>query len=135
MTYNIKANLRQLVVIHLVILTAIGCAKDPGLSQTKILAIGESTTAAAPGYRKKFLDLAKADNLIIDMLGPNSDGAQLSYDGDHAGFRGTTCSDLVKWIGSGEVKYSPDIVILWQGTNDCGWGYQFYSNQIIYELS
>lgn len=81
--------------------------------------------------------MAKADNLMIDMIGPNSDGAQLSYDGDHAGFRGITYSDLVKWIGSGEVKYSPDIVILWQGTNDCGWGYKFYiqNHQIIDELS
>lgn len=137
MSYRIKPNLRQLVAIHIVILSMLGCDKPPGLSQTKIMALGESTTAAAPGYRKKFFDLVKADNMIIDMIGPNSDGAHSSYDGDHAGFRGITYSDLVKWIGSGEVKYSPDIVILWQGTNDCGWGYKFYiqSHQIIDELS
>jgi lysophospholipase L1-like esterase len=129
--------MRHSVIIPFVILFITGCVKPPGLSQTKIMALGESTTAAAPGYRKKFLDLANSDNLIIDMIGPNSDGTQFFFDGDHAGFRGKTCSDLLEWIGSGEVKYSPDIVILWEGTNDCGWGYQFYTqdHQIIDELS
>lgn len=106
-------------------------------SQTKVLALGESTTAAVPGYRKKFFELAKADYQNIDMIGPNSDGANLSYDGDNAGFRGKICSDLFKWIDTTSVNYSADIVILWEGTNDCGWGYKFYENNlsIIDELS
>lgn len=107
------------------------------LSQIKVMALGESTTAAAPGYRKKFFDLSKANGLNIDMIGPNSDGAKLSYDSDNAGFRGKICSDLLKWIDSECLNYSPDIVILWEGTNDCGWGYKFYidNHTIIDELS
>ena len=90
--------------------------------------LGESTTAAAPGYRMKFCDLAKTDGLSIDMIGPNSDGTGLSYDGDNAGFDGLTCSELINKIYLDLAGYSPDNVLLWEGTNDCGWAYQFYNN-------
>ena len=97
-------------------------------SQIKIMPLGESTTAAAPGYRMKFCDLAKTDGLSIDMIGPNSDGTGLSYDGDNAGFDGLTCSELINKIYLDLAGYSPDNVLLWEGTNDCGWAYQFYNN-------
>lgn len=137
MAHILRQNLRQLVVLHIVILSMIQCDKPAEISPTNIMALGESTTAAAPGYRKKFVDLAKEDNLNIDMIGPNSDGTQLSFDDDHAGFRGRTCSDLLLLIDSELANYTPDIIILWEGTNDCGWAYQSYiqNHQTIDELS
>ncbi len=101
------------------------------------MSFGESTTEAVPGYRKKFCDLAKTDGLSIDMIGPNSDGTGLSYDGDNAGFAGNACSNLINKLFSDCAEYYPDIVLLWEGTNDCGWAYKFYINNhpIIDELS
>lgn len=106
-------------------------------SQIKILPLGESTTEARPAYREKFWDLAIADGLSIDMIGPNSDGTGLSYDSDNAGFIGYTCSKLINELDSDLAGYSPDIVLLLQGTNDCGWAYDYYINNhpIIDELS
>ena len=106
--------------------------------QTKIMAFGESTTFDPPGsYRKKFYDLAKADGLSIDMIGPFSDGTGLSYDGDNAGFIGNPCTVLIEKLDSIYTYYSPDIILLWEGTNDCGWYYKYYINNhpIINELS
>lgn len=121
----------------LFILVLIGFISLSTFSQTKILPFGESTTMAIPGYRKILCDLAKAEGLSIDMIGPNFDGVGLSYDSDNAGFTGSTFSDLRIWLDSAYMNYSPDIVILWVGTNDCGWGYQFYDDNqsIIDELS
>lgn len=115
----------------------IGFISLSAFSQIKILPFGESTTKSIPGYRKILCDLAKADGLSIDMIGPNSDGEGLSYDSDNAGFTGSTISDLHIWLNSQYVNYAPDIIILLIGTNDCGWGYKFYKDNqsIIDELS
>ena len=102
------------------------------------MAFGESTTFDPPGsYRMKFYDLAKADGLSIDMIGPFSDGTGLSYDGDNAGFIGNPCTVLIEKLDSIYTYYSPDIILLWEGTNDCGWYYKYYINNhpIINELS
>ena len=88
------------------------------------MAIGESTTAETSGYRKKFCDLAVADGLSIDMVGPNSNGT--GYDADNAGYNGYTCLDLINKLRSFYKYYSPDIVLLLEGTNDCGWNFKFY---------
>jgi len=106
-------------------------------SQVEIMPFGESTTEGPPAYRKKFYDLAKTDGLSIDMIGPNSDGTGLSYDSDNAGFSSITCSLLIDKLYSDCDGYSPDIVLLWEGTNDCGWNYQFFidNHPIIDELS
>ena len=95
-------------------------------SQTKIMAFGESTTAMIPAYRKTFYDLATADGFNIDMVGPNSDGTGLSYDGDNAGFIGFPCAELITKFDSFYINYNPDIILLLEGTNDCGWVYSEY---------
>jgi lysophospholipase L1-like esterase len=94
--------------------------------QTKIMAIGESTTADPSSYRKKFYELATAEGLSIDMVGPNSGGT--GYDADNAGYYGKTCLDLTNFLQSFYKNYSPEIVILLVGTNDCGWNYRIYPN-------
>jgi lysophospholipase L1-like esterase len=93
-------------------------------SQTKIMAIGESTTADPSSYRMKFYELATGDGLSIDMVGPNSSGT--GYDADNAGYYGKTCQDLINLLRTFYKNYSPDIVLLLEGTNDCGWNYRFY---------
>lgn len=90
------------------------------------MALGESTTVAPLGYRKKFYNLAVADGLSVDMVGPNSNGT--GYDADNAGYSGYTCSDLINQLRLFYTNYSPDIVLLLEGTNDCGWDYKNYIN-------
>lgn len=86
------------------------------------MAAGESTTAEPSGYRTKFYELAVADGLNVDMVGPNSNGT--GYDAYNAGFIGFTCSELLNQFLLFYSNYSPDIVLLLEGTNDCGWHYQ-----------
>jgi lysophospholipase L1-like esterase len=108
------------------------------LSQTKIMALGESTTFDIRGaYRKKFCELANADGLSIDMIGPHSDGTGLNYDGDNGGFNGNPCTLIIDTLRKFYTYYSPDILLLLEGTNDCGWYYRYYLNDhpIIDELS
>jgi len=132
---------RKIIGKHLFNLSLIACIAvnyaPPAFSQKKVMPFGESTTVGPPAYRKKFCDLAIADGLSIDMIGPNSDGPGLSYDGDNAGFIGITCSLLIDKLYSDCNGYSPDIVLLLEGTNDCGWNYQYFTDghPIIDELS
>jgi lysophospholipase L1-like esterase len=99
-------------------------------SQITIMPLGESTTQVSPAYRKYFYDLAQADGLNIDMIGPNSDGTGLSYDSDNAGFHGFPCSQLITKIQT-FTEYLPDIVLLLEGTNDCGHLYDDYYPPIV----
>lgn len=127
----------KLFVKNIFILFIIVFLTPSAFSQVEIMPFGESTTEAPPAYRKKFCDLIIADGLSIDMIGPNSDGPGLSYDSDNAGFIGITCSLLIDKLYSDCNGYSPDIVLLWEGTNDCGWNYQNFTDNhpIIDELS
>lgn len=92
--------------------------------QTRIMAMGESTTADPFSYRKKFYELAIADGLSVDMVGPNSSGTGNGT--NNAGYYGKTCLDLINLLRTFYKNYSPDIVLLLEGTNDCGWNYRFY---------
>lgn len=64
------------------------------------------------------------------MIGPNSDGTDLSYDSDNAGFIGFSCSDLITKLNT-FTEFSPDIVLLLEGTNDCGHLYNNYYPPIV----
>jgi lysophospholipase L1-like esterase len=96
----------------------------PFFGQIKILPLGESTTAQTPSYRQKLCQLLTADGRNYDMIGPVSDGAGVPYDGDHAGFSGNTCDQLSAWVTANKTIYVPDVVLLWEGTNDCGWSFK-----------
>jgi|GEM_PF-2006854 len=127
----------------LLFIVAIFCI-ECGYAQTRILPLGESTTSwfANPMWRPKFCEWLTADGINYDMIGPNtdtlSDGSPVTaYDGDHAGFPGN-------W--SGGVQYGlnlfriaqptniPDIILLLEGTNDCGWKFQNGSTEGISDL-
>lgn len=99
-------------------------------SQILIMPLGESTTQAIPAYRKTFYDLAIADGLSIDMIGPNSDGPELPYDSNNAGFIGFSCSELITKLRT-FTEYLPDIVLLLEGTNDCGHLFDKYYPPIV----
>jgi lysophospholipase L1-like esterase len=89
-------------------------------SQIKILPVGESTTESAPGYRKKLYDLVKAQGASVDMVGPKNDGAT-TYDGDHAGYSGSPADAVQLKVESFYATIPADAVLIWEGTNDCGW--------------
>ena len=115
---------------NIFVLIIVALLAPAAYSQIKIMPIGESTTQAPPAYRKYLYDLAKEYGLSIDMIGPNSDGTGLSYDSDNAGFSGFPCSDLITKLHT-LTEYSPDIVLLLEGTNDCGYLYDDYYPAIV----
>jgi lysophospholipase L1-like esterase len=91
-----------------------------GFSQTKILSLGESTTDFGPSYRRKMCELLTADGISFNMVGPKNDGAT-TYDGDHAGYSGRPCDFVQLQLESFYASYPADIILIWEGTNDCGW--------------
>lgn len=99
-------------------------------SQTKVLCIGESSTSSCnPGYRGKLKTLLAGIGSYT-FIGPLSD-----TDGKHAGYSGEPCYTLYGDGSSGNLRitnlknsgYNPDLILLLEGTNDCGWAYQAYS--------
>lgn len=115
---------------NIFILILVALLAPSAYSQILIMPLGESTTQVSPAYRKHFYDLAQADGLSIDMIGPNSDGTGLSYDSDNAGFHGFTCSELITKLHT-FTEYLPDIVLLLEGTNDCGHLYDDYYPPVV----
>lgn len=99
-------------------------------SQTKVLCIGESSTSSFnPGYRGKLKTLLNGIGTYT-FIGPLTD-----TDGKHAGYTGEPCYTLYNDGTSGKHRitnlktsgYDPDVILLLEGTNDCGWAYQAYS--------
>jgi len=99
-------------------------------SQTKVLCIGESSTSSYnPGYRGKLKTLLAGIGSYT-FIGPLSD-----TDGKHAGYSGEPCYTLYGDGTYGNLRitnlknsgYNPDLILLLEGTNDCGWAYQAYS--------
>lgn len=91
-----------------------------GFSQIRILSLGESTTDFGPSYRRKMCELLTADGLNYDMVGPKNDGLN-TYDGDHAGYSGVPSLGVQKQLQSFYSTHPADIILIWEGTNDCGW--------------
>ncbi len=89
-------------------------------SQIKILPLGESTTDFGPSYRRKLCELLANFGSKYDMVGPKNDGAT-NYDGDHAGYSGNPSDQVQLKLQSFASTISADVVLIWEGTNDCGW--------------
>lgn len=89
-------------------------------SQIKILPLGESTTDSGPSYRRKLCELLTNFGSKYDMVGPKNDGAT-TYDGDHAGYSGNPSDQVQVKLESFYTTISPNVVLIWEGTNDCGW--------------
>jgi chitodextrinase/lysophospholipase L1-like esterase len=89
-------------------------------AQLRILTIGESTTEAAPGYRKKLGELLQSYGASFDMVGPKNDGAN-NYDGNHAGYSGAPADGVQPNVERFYNTIPADVILLWEGTNDCGW--------------
>lgn len=90
-------------------------------SVVKILPFGESTTdgAGTDSYRKGLSDSLKAFNVAFDYIG-SIKGNGIGYDTDHQGMNGNNCEKLSNWIRLNSSKYVADIILLLEGTNDCG---------------
>ena len=114
-------------------------AQIPAVGQTatgnpiKILPFGESTTEAGDlySYRKCLSDSLIANNVSFDFIGSlkGPSGAK-GWDTDHQGMTGKACRDLSAWIKANSTNYKADIILLWEGTNDCAWGWQWYGTPI-----
>lgn len=89
-------------------------------AQIKILSLGESTTDFSPSYRKKLCELMTNFGSKYDMVGPKNDGST-THDGDHAGYSGNPSDQVQAKLEGFYMNYSPDVVLIWEGTNDCGW--------------
>jgi lysophospholipase L1-like esterase len=97
----------------------------PSDKSTKIMPLGDSTTAGSPGnagYRKKlFLDLINS-GFDIDFVGSQSSGS--GFDADHEGHGWRTASYLNTRL-NGPTSYllaanPPDIILYHIGTNSLG---------------
>jgi len=111
-------------------LSLAACCVISAHSQTKILCIGESSTSSfSPGYRGKLKTLLNGIGTYT-FIGPLTD-----TDGKHAGYTGEPCYTLYNDGTGGKHRitnlktsgYDPDVILLLEGTNDCGWAYQGYT--------
>jgi lysophospholipase L1-like esterase len=98
----------------------------------KILPFGESTTDGGTlfSYRKALSDSLIANNVSFDFIGSLRSPLGQTWDIDHQGMSGMACRDLGTWIKANSTTYKADIILLWEGTNDCGWGWQWYGTPI-----
>lgn len=103
-------------------LSAPGSYTPPG-GTVNISPAGDSLTADGGGvvgaYRDALEDLLVADALTFDFVGPYSSGPASLSDKDHAGVSGNTLAQIEARIASDVTAYSPDLVLLMGGTNDC----------------
>ncbi len=92
-------------------------------SQIRIMPLGESTTAQNDSYRKALSYLLVSYNVNFDFVGSvKSNG--VGYDVDNQGIIGTPCSGITTWFNGNYKEYPADIILLWEGTNDCHWASQ-----------
>jgi lysophospholipase L1-like esterase len=107
--------------------------KNSSGNPIKILPFGESTTEAGNlySYRKSLSDSLMAHNVSFDFIGSlKGPSNAIGWDTDHQGMSGKACRDLSAWIKANSTTYKADIILLWEGTNDCGWGWQWYGTPI-----
>jgi uncharacterized protein YjdB len=90
-------------------------------AQVRILPLGESTTEGPPAWRRKFSQQLNTDGLNHDMVGPKTDANATDYDGDHAGYSGNHAEQVLAKVEEFYSSHPADIVLIWEGTNDCGW--------------
>ncbi|TCR66425.1 cadherin-like domain-containing protein [Bosea sp. BK604] len=109
-----------------------GVRVDLGAAQwvlaTKVMALGDSiTNGDAPtgqdehGYRGFFYQNVVGSGLLVDMVGPNSNGQV--PDPQHAGYPGETGDDIQALLPNLLATYTPSAILLMVGTNDI-----FYKN-------
>jgi len=93
----------------------------------EIIPPGESTAEGGSfySYRKALFDLLRIHNISFDFIG-SLKGAGTDWDTNHFGMSGKACKDLSDWIKNNSTSYKADIILLWEDTNDCGLGWQYY---------
>jgi hypothetical protein len=95
-------------------------------AQVTILPFGESTTWMGNSYRYDLNLLLKSAGITFDYLGSVQNGdAGLNYDRDNQGMSGCECARLRQWAHDSLALYPAQIVLLWEGINDCAWVWQY----------
>lgn len=103
-------------------LTAMGVTTAQAAAPLRVMALGDSITAAPGCWRAMLWNHLQSDGYTnVDMVGTQrGDGCGVPYDGDHEGHSGFTATgiadqnQLPAWLSAS----APDIVLMHLGTND-----------------
>jgi lysophospholipase L1-like esterase len=107
------------------------------LKLIRILPFGESTTEGGSlySYRKALETLLKTNSVSFSYIGSITGPATGWANNIHQGMTGSPCKDLSAWIKANSKVYKADLILLWEGTNNCGWDWQYSPGAPIDQLS
>lgn len=112
----------KLLIATLALLAGMTVAPAQAAAPTRIMALGDSITAAPGCWRAKLWNRLQDNGYTnVDMVGTQrGDGCGVPYDGDHEGHSGFTATGIADqnqlpgWLSA----TTPDVVLMHLGTND-----------------
>src|SRR5659263_317855 len=122
-----KLNVFLLALVVVACTSAIAVATEHADASVKIAPMGDSITHGGkeadspyPSYRYYLWTMLRNGGYDVDFVGSTTDPnfQRFVFDQDHDGYSGYTTELLAKDMDRILVSYTPDIVLLYIGTND-----------------